>query len=98
MQSAYQLRPTLVLARVVPVGKAAPAWLAKGYKAAAGTASRQVDKMAWLKRLPGSDPQRLTVSLTESLCFRCVRPAAREGERLPSRYSALTTVSKTKEL
>jgi hypothetical protein len=68
--SAYHLRPTMLLARVVPARAVGPKWLGTGYKAAASTAARQVDKMAWLKRLPGSDPQRLTVALTESLCFR----------------------------
>ncbi|KAK3233646.1 hypothetical protein CYMTET_56072 [Cymbomonas tetramitiformis] len=61
--ACYQVQPIRAIARRVPRGRGA-------YEKALVIAKGKVDKMQWLKRLPGSDSPRLTTSFAESLILR----------------------------
>uniref|UniRef100_A0A7S0WNF0 Uncharacterized protein n=1 Tax=Pyramimonas obovata TaxID=1411642 RepID=A0A7S0WNF0_9CHLO len=75
---AYQTQPGKTLAMAVPADKR-PKFLVNGYKAAMGAAKKQVEKTSFLKRI--SDPERLTVSCAESICFRgIIKPVTVPGK------------------
>ena len=74
-QACYALQPSLTAAR--PLGRALPpaarAKVSEAFSHALGLAEAQVAKQAWLTRLPvvrRAEPQRLVVSLAESLTMR----------------------------
>eukprot|EP00241_Pyramimonas_parkeae_P009266 CAMPEP_0114237902 /NCGR_PEP_ID=MMETSP0058-20121206/7640_1 /TAXON_ID=36894 /ORGANISM="Pyramimonas parkeae, CCMP726" /LENGTH=145 /DNA_ID=CAMNT_0001349979 /DNA_START=232 /DNA_END=669 /DNA_ORIENTATION=+ len=76
----YSAQPVRSIAKFMPK-KSTPGLLAKGYTAALAGAHRQVDKMKWLAKLPGSDIQRLTTSCAESMCFRgAIKPVTIPGK------------------
>jgi len=74
-QACYVLQPSLTVAR--PLSRALPpaarARVAEAFSTALGVAEAQVTKQAWLTRFPvirRAAPQRLVVSLAESLATR----------------------------
>ena len=73
--ACYQVQPALTLSK--PLGRVLPpaarANTASLYTAALGAAEKQVVRQAWLRKLPlvrSAEPQRLVVSLAESLVTR----------------------------
>jgi hypothetical protein len=73
--ACYQVQPALTLSK--PFGRVLPpaarAKTASLYTAALGAAEKQVIRQAWLRKLPivrSAEPQRLVVSLAESLVTR----------------------------
>ncbi|EFN57085.1 hypothetical protein CHLNCDRAFT_143862 [Chlorella variabilis] len=94
--ACHAVQPSKTLARPLASSVANSkrgAALRQGYNAAMAQATATVRKLSWLRKVPGADPARLTVSLAESLCLRATIKPLTFPFKLWAAYK-LTVVSK----